>query len=51
MTNAQLIHICNSHKPTRNPKIAKEYAFSDLKKEKTLPTTIAIKTCPSGHLS
>ena len=27
------IHICNSHKPTRKPKIAKEYAFSQLSKK------------------
>ena len=28
------IHICNSHKPTHNPKIAKEYVFANAEKEK-----------------
>jgi len=28
------IHICNSHKPTLHPKIAKEYVFATLTKKK-----------------
>lgn len=32
MTNAQDIHVGNLHGPNHNPKIAKEYAFSDPKK-------------------
>jgi len=27
------IHICNSHKPTLKPKIAKEYVFANAEKD------------------
>ncbi len=27
------IHICNSHQPTRKPKIAKEYVFANADKQ------------------
>ena len=41
------IHICNSHKPTLNPKIAKEYDLPAHwkvdKMDKTLGTTTAIR--------
>ena len=36
MTNAQVIHICNSLQPARNPKIAKEYSYLNPKKEKNI---------------
>lgn len=40
------IHICNSHKPTLQPKIAKEYVFAyadGLKNKKYDRTTMAIR--------
>ena len=32
IANAKAIHICNSHEPTLNPKIAKEYVLPTLRK-------------------
>ncbi len=29
MPTLKAIHICNSHQPTRKPKIAKEYVFTN----------------------
>jgi hypothetical protein len=29
MPTLKAIHICNSHQPTRKPKIAKEYVFAN----------------------
>ena len=40
------IHICNSHQPTLQPKIAKEYVFASAnrrKKKKYDRTTMAIR--------
>jgi hypothetical protein len=40
------IHICNSHQPTLQPKIAKEYVFANadrLKNKKYDRTTMAIR--------
>jgi hypothetical protein len=34
-SNAKAIHICNSHEPTLNPKIAKEYVLPTHGKNKT----------------
>ena len=45
MPTLKVIHICNSLKPTRKPKIAKEYAFANAdkkKKKKYDRTTLAI---------
>ena len=35
--NAKAIHICNSHQPSHNPKIAKEYVFAARTEEKVRP--------------
>jgi hypothetical protein len=35
--HAKTIHICNSHKPTLQPKIAKEYALPTQTEEKVRP--------------
>lgn len=32
MPTLKAIHICNSHKPTLQPKIAKEYVFANIDK-------------------
>ncbi len=40
------IHICNSHQPTLQPKIAKEYVFSNADRRKNKKydrTTMAIR--------
>lgn len=45
MPTLKAIHICNSHKPTLQPKIAKEYVFANAdgqKKKKYDRTTMAI---------
>ena len=42
------IHICNSHQPTLQPKIAKEYVFANAggrKNKKYDRTTMAINNC------
>jgi hypothetical protein len=45
------IHICNSHKPTQKPKIAKEYVFANadrrMKKKYDCPT-MAIRNVGFG---
>lgn len=33
MPTLKAIHICNSHKPTHKPKIAKEYVFANADKQ------------------
>ena len=46
MPTLKAIHICNSHKPTHKPKIAKEYVFANAdrqKKRKYDRTTMAIR--------
>jgi hypothetical protein len=46
MPSLKAIHICNSHKPTLQPKIAKEYGFanSDGQKNKKYDrTTMGIR--------
>ena len=46
MPTLKAIHICNSHKPTLHPKIAKEYVFANanrLKNKKYDRTTLAIR--------
>lgn len=35
MPTLKAIHICNSHQPTLNPKIAKEYVFADARQTET----------------
>ena len=35
--HTKAIHICNSHKPTLQPKIAKEYVLPILTEEKVRP--------------
>ena len=45
MPTLKTIHICNSHQPTPQPKIAKEYAFANadgLKNKKYDRTTLCI---------
>lgn len=45
MPTHKAIHICNSHKPTLQPKIAKEYVFANadgLKKKKYDHTTLCL---------
>ncbi|GAL69159.1 hypothetical protein JCM19301_395 [Jejuia pallidilutea] len=45
MPTLKAIHICNSHKPTLQPKIAKEYVFANadgLKNKKYDRTTMCI---------
>ena len=46
MPTLKAIHICNSHKPTLQPKIAKEYVFANAEtrpKKKYDRTTMAIR--------
>ena len=46
MPTLKAIHICNSHQPTRKPKIAKEYVFTNADKrpkKKYDRTTMAIR--------
>ena len=46
MPTLKAIHICNSHKPTHKPKIAKEYVFANAHrrpKKKYDRTTMAIR--------
>ncbi len=46
MPTLKAIHICNLHKPTLQPKIAKEYVFTNadgLKNKKYDRTTMAIR--------
>lgn len=46
MPTLKAIHICNSHKPMLNPKIAKEYVFANAdgkKNRKYDRTTMAIR--------
>ena len=46
MPTLKAIHICNSHKPTLQPKIAKEYVFANAdgqKKKKSQQVTMAIR--------
>ena len=46
MPTLKAIHICNSHQPTLQPKIAKEYVFANAdrpKKRKYDRTTMAIR--------
>jgi len=40
----KVIHICNSHQPTRKPKIAKEYAFANADKQKGKSTKTQQRT-------
>ncbi len=45
MPTHKAIHICNSHQPTQQPKIAKEYVFANaegLKNKKYDRTTLCI---------
>ncbi|PQJ74166.1 hypothetical protein BTO13_02250 [Polaribacter gangjinensis] len=46
MPTPKVIHICNSHQPTRKPKIAKEYVFANADrrpKKNTERTTACIR--------
>ena len=43
MPTQKAIHICNSHKPSLKPKIAKEYVLPALMKENSQHTTKAIR--------
>ena len=46
MPTLKAIHICNSHQPTLQPKIAKEYVFANADrrtKKNTERTTMAIR--------
>ncbi|MEY5133618.1 MAG: hypothetical protein RLZZ198_1622 [Bacteroidota bacterium] len=46
MPTLKAIHICNSHQPTRKPKIAKEYGFANADrrpKKNTERTTACIR--------
>ena len=46
MPSLKAIHICNSHQPTLQPKIAKEYVFANAdrrQKRKYDRTTLAIR--------
>ena len=46
MPTLKAIHICNSHQPTLQPKIAKEYVFANadgVKNKKYDRTTMAIR--------
>jgi len=45
MPELKTIHICNSHKPTLQPKITKEYVFANAdrqKKKKSQQVTLCI---------
>ena len=45
MPEHKAIHICNSHKPSQQPKIAKEYVFANAdkqKKQKSQQVTLCI---------
>lgn len=44
MPTLKAIHICNSHQPTRKPKIAKEYGFpnADRRTKKNTERTTAV---------
>lgn len=42
MPTLKVIHICNSHQPSLQPKIAKEYVFANANK-RTKKSTIAQK--------
>ena len=51
MTTLKAIHICNSHKPKLQPKIAKEYVFANAdgqKKKKYDRTTLCISNSGFG---
>jgi hypothetical protein len=49
--NAKAIHICNSHKPTHEPKIAKEYVLPALTEEKVRPHNNVYKSLGSKWLN